>query len=87
MQISENVMQIQRSFVSLRRILDLTELTTEDEIFTGTDTPVFEHEIRFENVWFAYEDEDWVLKDVSFTLPKGKKIALVGPSGSGKPPP
>ena len=84
MQISENVMQIQRSFVSLRRILDLTELTTEDEIFTGTDTPVFEHEIRFENVWFAYEDEDWVLKDVSFTLPKGKKIALVGPSGSGK---
>jgi ATP-binding cassette subfamily B protein len=84
MQLSEHVMQIQRSFVSLRRILDLTELTTEDEIFTGTELPVFEHEIRFENVWFAYKDEDWVLQDVSFTLPKGKKIALVGPSGSGK---
>ncbi|MCB5252666.1 MAG: ATP-binding cassette domain-containing protein, partial [Candidatus Cloacimonetes bacterium] len=38
----------------------------------------------FENVSFAYKDEDWVLKDVSFTIPKGKKIALVGPSGSGK---
>ncbi|HNX38616.1 MAG TPA: ABC transporter transmembrane domain-containing protein, partial [Candidatus Cloacimonadota bacterium] len=36
MQISENVMQIQRSFVSLRRILELTELPTEDSIFTGT---------------------------------------------------
>lgn len=84
LQLSEHVMQIQRSFVSLRRILDLTELTTEDEIFTGTELPVFEQEIRFENVWFAYQDEDWVLQDVSFTLPKGKKVALVGSSGSGK---
>ncbi len=84
MQISENVMQIQRSFVSLRRILDLTELTSEDEIFTGTAMPCFEHEIRFENVWFAYKDENWVLQDVSFTLAKGKKLALVGSSGSGK---
>jgi len=84
MQISEHVMQIQRSFVSLRRILDLTELSTEDDVFTGTELPVFEREIRFENVWFAYQDEDWVLQDVSFTLPKGKKVALVGSSGSGK---
>jgi ATP-binding cassette subfamily B protein len=46
--------------------------------------PVFEHEICFQNVWFAYKDEEWVLKDVSFCIPKGKKIALVGASGSGK---
>lgn len=84
LQLSENVMQIQRSFVSLRRILDLTELGTEDEMFLGTKEPVFEHEIRFENVWFAYKNEDWVLRDLSFTIPKGKKVALVGASGSGK---
>lgn len=84
MSISENVMQIQRSFVSLKRILELNELQSEDEIFTGKKQPTFEHEIRFENVWFAYNNEDWVLKDISFTIPKGKKIALVGPSGSGK---
>jgi ATP-binding cassette subfamily B protein len=84
MQISENVMQIQRAFVSLKRILELTELTSEEEIFTGKLMPVFEHEIRFENVWFAYKEEEWVLKDISFTIPKGKKIALVGASGSGK---
>lgn len=83
-QISENVMQIQRAFVSLKRILELTSLTSEEEIFIGTRLPSMEGEIRFENVWFAYKDEDWVLKDVSFTIPKGKKIALVGPSGSGK---
>ena len=84
MQISENVMQIQRSFASLKRILELTELPTEDDTYTGTKIPVFAQEIKFENVWFAYKEDEWVLKDISFTIPKGKKIALVGPSGSGK---
>src|SRR6266576_224055 len=40
--------------------------------------------IEFENVWFAYKDEDWVLKDVSFTIQPGQSIALVGHTGSGK---
>ena len=40
--------------------------------------------IEFENVWFAYNDEDWVLKDVSFTVEPGQSIALVGHTGSGK---
>jgi len=84
MHISENVMQVQRSFVSLRRILELTELETEDQVFTGNALPYFESEIRFENVSFAYQNEDWVLKNVSFSIPKGQKVALVGASGSGK---
>lgn len=84
MHLSENVMQMQRSFVSLQRILELTELRTEDDTLVGIQTPIFEDEIQFENVWFAYNNDEWVLKDVSFTIPKGKKIALVGPSGSGK---
>jgi ATP-binding cassette, subfamily B, multidrug efflux pump len=40
--------------------------------------------IEFENVWFAYNDEDWVLKDVSFTVSPGQSVALVGHTGSGK---
>jgi ATP-binding cassette subfamily B multidrug efflux pump len=40
--------------------------------------------IEFENVWFAYKDEDWVLKDVSFTVNFGQSVALVGHTGSGK---
>ncbi len=40
--------------------------------------------IEFQNVWFAYHDEDWVLKDVSFTVEPGQSIALVGHTGSGK---
>ena len=40
--------------------------------------------IEFQNVWFAYKGEDWVLKDVSFTVEPGQSIALVGHTGSGK---
>jgi ATP-binding cassette subfamily B protein len=40
--------------------------------------------IEFRNVWFAYKGEDWVLKDVSFTVEPGQSIALVGHTGSGK---
>src|SRR5690606_4975900 len=42
-----------------------------------------EGRIEFRNVWFAYKDEDWVMKDVSFTIEKGESIALVGHTGSG----
>jgi len=48
-----------------------------------TPLNVFNHEIRFENIFFKYKDE-YVLKNFSLTVPKGKKIALVGQSGSGK---
>lgn len=40
--------------------------------------------IEFRNVWFAYKGEDWVLKDVSFTIGEGESVALVGHTGSGK---
>src|SRR6266542_511565 len=40
--------------------------------------------IELENVWFAYKDEDWILKDVSFKVEPGQSIALVGHTGSGK---
>jgi len=41
-------------------------------------------EIRFEHVWFAYKDDDYVLKDLNFTIRPGEKVALVGPTGAGK---
>src|SRR5256885_5725064 len=66
-------------------------------IFTALDLPIAitsparplkagraEGRIEFENVWFAYKDDDWVLKDVSFTVSPGQSVALVGHTGSGK---
>jgi ATP-binding cassette subfamily B protein len=44
----------------------------------------FGKSIEFKNVWFAYESENWILKDISFTIRHGEKIAIVGATGSGK---
>ncbi|HEY9742780.1 MAG TPA: ABC transporter ATP-binding protein [Coleofasciculaceae cyanobacterium] len=41
-------------------------------------------EIRFEQVWFAYKEDEYVLKDLDFTIHPGEKVALVGPTGAGK---
>ncbi len=40
--------------------------------------------VEFDHVWFAYSGEQWVLEDVSFTLEPGERVAVVGPTGSGK---
>jgi len=40
--------------------------------------------VEFRNVWFAYQDEEWVLRDCSFTVAPGERVALVGPTGEGK---
>ncbi len=44
----------------------------------------FRESIEFKNVWFAYESENWILKDISFSIRRGEKIAIVGATGSGK---
>ncbi len=41
-------------------------------------------EIRFEHVWFAYKNDEYVIKDLDFTIYPGEKVALVGPTGAGK---
>ncbi len=77
-------MQIQKSFVSLNRIQELNELPVEPYYNKTKMISEFKHSIEFKNVWFAYEEDKWILKDVSFKINKGDKVALVGPSGSGK---
>ncbi|MCB0809667.1 MAG: ABC transporter ATP-binding protein [Flavobacteriales bacterium] len=63
------------------RVLD-TEAAITNEGTMGTEG--LKGDIRFRGVWFAYEDEDFVLKDISFDVEAGRTIALVGATGSGK---
>lgn len=75
---------LQMGMVSAERIFDVLD-TDEFTPNSGTNKP--EHirgEIEFKNVWFAYNDEKWVLKDVSFKVKPGETLALVGATGAGK---
>lgn len=75
----------QTAMAAAERIFKL--LDTHPRI-TDPPAPVhlhtFQREIRFEDVWFAYREGEWVLRGVSFTIPKGQTVALVGPTGCGK---
>lgn len=82
MAIAENIRSIQQARASLDRIDAILGL--EEEPPGGGRPARFERDIEFRQVWFAYKGEDWVLEDVSFTIPRGSLFALVGPSGSGK---
>jgi len=67
-----------RIFILLDRDIELTSPAEPKRAGMATG------KIEFQNVWFAYKDEDWVLKDVSFAVDIGESIALVGHTGSGK---
>src|SRR5262249_23067980 len=67
-----------RIFLLLDRDVEVT--TPAKPIKTGKAIG----EIEFQNVWVAYKENDWVLKDVSFKIRSGESIALVGHTGSGK---
>lgn len=75
---------LQMGMVGAERIFSVLD-TDEKTPDTGTYKP--DHirgEIVFDQVWFAYDDEKWVLKDVSFKVKPGETLALVGATGAGK---
>jgi ATP-binding cassette subfamily B multidrug efflux pump len=83
--ISDKYNVLQGAVVASHRIFKALDLPI---LITTPEQPLkrgrAEGRIEFENVWFAYNDEDWVLKDVSFTMQPGQSVALVGHTGSGK---
>ena len=84
-ELAENFNVIQSASAAAERIFELmdTEPAIED-----AEEPVhmssFKGHIEFKNVWFAYEGEDWILKDLSFELLPGQRLAFVGQTGAGK---
>jgi ATP-binding cassette subfamily B protein len=83
--ISEKYNILQSAMASSERIFKLLD---EPVTIASPEKPVpigrATGQIEFRNVWFAYKDNDWILKDVSFTVSPGERVAFVGHTGAGK---
>lgn len=83
-QLADRFNTLQMGMVSSERvfkILDTEAFITDEGKIEKTH---FEGNLSFKKVWFAYNDEDYVLKDINFDTKKGETIAFVGATGSGK---
>jgi len=80
--------KISKASASYDRITEVLEITPCDlgvcEAIDAVDAPPFSREIRFDRVCFCYDKDRKVLHEVSFTVRKGEKVAIVGESGAGK---
>ena len=83
-QLADRFNVLQMGMVASERVFKV--LDTNDTIpnLSNMSLDNCKGEIEFKNVWFAYNDEDWVLRDVSFKVSAGKTLALVGATGAGK---
>lgn len=76
---------LQSSMASAERLFQILD---QDPAIVQVDNPLpmgeVKGKIEFKNVWFAYVDEEWVLRDVSFTVEPGETAAFVGATGAGK---
>ncbi|MDF1672432.1 MAG: ABC transporter ATP-binding protein [Vicingaceae bacterium] len=83
-QLADRFNTIQRGIASMERVFNVLDTKSTIENSGTIKTENLEGNIEFKNVWFAYNDENWVLKDVSFKINKGECLALVGATGAGK---
>jgi ATP-binding cassette subfamily B multidrug efflux pump len=79
---AENFSNLQSSMTSVERIKGLLNRPLPEN--PKNDFKIKNGEIEVKNLWFAYKDEEWILKDVSFDVENGEKIAIVGHTGAGK---
>ena len=76
---------LQSSMASSERVFQILDAPGEEDRGAGRlKSTDLKGDIEFKNVWFAYNGEDWVLRDVSFKVPAGKTVAIVGATGAGK---
>ena len=83
--VSDQLLHIERAFTACERLYNL--LDVKPKVIDSEDAKEITHfdgKIEFRNVWFSYDDKNWVLKDVSFVVNKGDTCAFVGATGAGK---
>ena len=82
--IADRYNTLQMGIVSSSRIMNLLD-STEHRMDNGTHRPeTLKGEVTFEHVWFAYNDAEYVLKDINLEIKSGETIAMVGATGAGK---
>jgi ATP-binding cassette subfamily B protein len=75
---------LQRGVVRAERVFELLDMNENVQDAGTIESCEFNKTIKFEHVWFAYEEEKWVLKDLNMEIQPGETIAIVGATGSGK---
>lgn len=83
-QLADRFNTLQMGIVSSERVFKILDTTDEITNVGNMDASSIKGKIEFKNVWFAYQEDNWVLKNISFTINSGQTIALVGATGSGK---
>ncbi|MEB3312439.1 MAG: ABC transporter ATP-binding protein [Snowella sp.] len=89
-QFADKFTMFQAGFTAIERIGELMsepiEIRDRENVLALDihSDPSLRGEIRFENVWFAYKKDEYVLKNLNFVIKPGEKIAFVGPTGAGK---
>ena len=82
--LAEKYTTIQSALVSTDRIYEILDEKETEDPEVGSHGGKVHGTVEFKDVWFAYNDEDWVLKGISFKVEAGQKIAFVGHTGVGK---
>ena len=82
--LAEKYTTIQSALVSTDRIYEILDEKETEEPEAGSHGGAVKGTVEFKDVWFAYTNEDWILKGISFKVEAGQKIAFVGHTGVGK---
>lgn len=83
--LAEQFNGLQSAFASAEKIFTIFDMNPEiKDAPDAIEVNDIRGEIEFRHVWFAYADEEWVLRDVSFKVGAGETVAFVGSTGSGK---
>jgi ATP-binding cassette subfamily B protein len=84
-QLADQLNNVEKALSASERLFNLMDVMPEvRDRPDAVDIDSFEGRIEFRNVWFAYEGENWILKDVSFTVEPRQTCAFVGATGAGK---